>query len=315
MNNHGNYPCHPERITDEQRPQSCRSEPECARHAQQDDGPELHTWNQNTEVTDFKEAPALDLVPLYNALPIPEFLSDGDQQLQDLLIEQYENITQAAFARLIEECPLEMQVHFLTLLKSYFSHTHQVHQIENSSILDSGSSRHIHRTVNVTDPANCQSLTGFDGSQAWTDGNGYLPLCFDDALTGKEAKIDIENVDRMPALNNDILSMGQLIRTGYDFHFSERGKKCYGLSPGGAHEIRVDLGSDDILRISHNTRQGTDAVPLPIIGLSTTTIELLTTKSMPYIRLRPAEQARQQQPSYTTCSITAGVERSKKLYK
>ena len=68
-------------------------------------------------------------MPLYNVLPIPEFLSDGDQQLQDLLIEQYENITQAAFARLIEECPQELQVHFLTLLKHYFSRTYQVHLI------------------------------------------------------------------------------------------------------------------------------------------------------------------------------------------
>ena len=123
MSSHVNNTDYPQ--TDEQRPQSCRSELECARH-HHEDGPELHTWTQNYEVTDFKEAPATDLVPLYNALTIPEYLSDGDQQIQDMLVEQYESVTQAAFARLLEECPLELQLHFLTLLKRYFCLTHNV---------------------------------------------------------------------------------------------------------------------------------------------------------------------------------------------
>ncbi len=210
------------------------------------------------------------MVPLYNSLPIPDTLSETDKQIQDILVKKMGDLSSGDFASFLDSNPHEYQLLYLELIKHYFAKTYQILHLENTSVLDSGSSRHIHRVVKITDPDNCQSLTGFDGSQSWTQGNGYLPLSFSDELSGKNAKIDISNVDQMMEVTNDILSMGQLIRGGYEFHFTQEGKRCYGLSPGGAHEIRVDLGSDDILRVKHSTRVGLDSVLMPIPGAGIT---------------------------------------------
>lgn len=134
----------------------------------------------------------------------------------------------------------------------------------NSSVLDSGSSRHLQREVCVTHSDNLTPLAGFDGSTQWTEGNGYIPTYMEDAITGGTFKHDFDNVDLMSnGLVSNILSMGKLIREGWEFHMSDRGKKCYALTPGGAHQVEVDLGSDDILRICHSTRDGKERAPLP----------------------------------------------------
>ena len=64
------------------------------------------------------------------------------------------------------------------------------------------------------------------------------------------------------ALATDILSLGKLLRKVYDFYFTDFGKSCYAFSPGGAHKINASLGSDDLLRLEHAVREGTDSVPL-----------------------------------------------------
>jgi len=76
-------------------------------------------------------------------------------------------------------------------------------------------------------------LTGFDNSQSLTTGNGFLPVLFYDQNTGTAVKADIEDVDRMPGLNSSLLSLGKLLRAGYEFHFGEQGRDCYMLTPSG----------------------------------------------------------------------------------
>ena len=51
-------------------------------------------------------------------------------------------------------------------------------------------------------------------------------------------------------------------RAGFDFHLTDRGKEWYALTPGGAHEIQVDLGHDDLLRLNRRVRSGTDATKM-----------------------------------------------------
>ena len=136
--------------------------------------------------------------------------------------------------------------------------------IDEGSVLDSGSSRHLQREVCVTHQDDLTPLSGFNGSMQWTEGNGYVPACMQDSITGREFKIDFENVDLMRnGLISNIWSLGKLLRSGWDFHMSDNGKQCYALTPGGAHRVEITLGLDDILRIYHKDRDGLERVPLP----------------------------------------------------
>ena len=104
-------------------------------------------------------------------------------------------------------------------------------------------------------------LIGFDGSTQWTQGNGYLPLHVVDGYTGDRVPLDIGDVDLLshsPVSN--ILSLGKLLRGGFDFHLTDRGRRCYAVTPGGAHKLKVSLGVDDILRLRHSLRTGSDRV-------------------------------------------------------
>ena len=76
--------------------------------------------------------------------------------------------------------------------------------------------------------------------------------------------MDIGDVDILDTVSSPILSLGKLLRAGFDFHFSENGKDCYATSPGGAHKFAVELGDDDILRLPHEIRHGNDADLLPV---------------------------------------------------
>ena len=53
------------------------------------------------------------------------------------------------------------------------------------------------------------------------------------------------------------------MKNGWEFHLHNKGKDCYGLTPGGAHRVDINLGLDNILRISHQMRQQRDRVPMP----------------------------------------------------
>ena len=106
-------------------------------------------------------------------------------------------------------------------------------------------------------------LTGFDGSRQWTEGNGYLPVTLTDDFTGNVVPMDVWDSELMTgSLVTQILSMGKLLRSGWKFHLTGDGSGCYGLTPGGAHKVVVDLGVDDLLRIQHSVRAGPSSAPM-----------------------------------------------------
>ena len=79
-------------------------------------------------------------------------------------------------------------------------------------------------------------LTGLDGSQRWAEDNGYLPITFTHDFTGNIMPIDVWNSELMiESLVTQILSMGKLLRVGWEFHLTGDGRGCYGLTPEGAH--------------------------------------------------------------------------------
>ena len=58
-------------------------------------------------------------------------------------------------------------------------------QEASSSVLDSGSSRHLQSRVCITQNDDLTPLSGFDGSVQWTEGNGYVPATMQDSITDK----------------------------------------------------------------------------------------------------------------------------------
>ena len=83
------------------------------------------------------------------------------------------------------------------------------------SILDSGSSRHIHPEAVVTDCDHSISLHGFDHPQQWTNCSGYLPVQWVSRETEASIAHDIDTVDHLDGLMHPILSMEKLIRDGF----------------------------------------------------------------------------------------------------
>ena len=76
----------------------------------------------------------------------------------------------------------------------------------SSSVLDSGSAKHLQSTVCVTDSDALTPLSGFDESVQWTEGSGYVPTEMIDEITGTSFKIDVNDVDLMTSkLVSDII--------------------------------------------------------------------------------------------------------------
>ena len=85
-----------------------------------------------------------------------------------------------------------------------------------------------------------------------------------DSISGETFLTDFDDVDLMPGNHlSQILSLGKLLRSGWTFHLGDKGKDCYGTTPGGAHRVNIQLGVDDILRINHELRTGHAAKMLP----------------------------------------------------
>ena len=68
------------------------------------------------------------------------------------------------------------------------------------SVLDSESSRHLSPRTQVTHSNVKLSLTGFDNSMAWTDGNGYLPLKLHEARSDKFISLDLYDADKFDGI-------------------------------------------------------------------------------------------------------------------
>ena len=66
------------------------------------------------------------------------------------------------------------------------------------------------------------------------------------------------------ALDNVILSLGKLVRSGWSFYF-ESADKLVAVTPDKQSPFRVEFGDDDILRLPHELRSVKQAAPLPAI--------------------------------------------------
>ena len=85
-----------------------------------------------------------------------------------------------------------------------------------------------------------------------------------DSISGETFLTDFDDVDLMSGnLLSQILSLGKLLRSRRTFRLGDKGKDCYGTTPGGAHRVNIQLGVDDILRIDHELRTGHAAKMLP----------------------------------------------------
>jgi hypothetical protein len=176
----------------------------------------------------------------------------------NLLLRKHSELGTPAFASYLAQLRLEQQLVCLGLVKDAV----QGGADSGWSVLDSGSSRHLNSRAHITDADDRKSLVGFNGSSAWSDGNGYLPLEFTDDGSGLSVKYDIPDVDSMQVRNN-ILCLGKLLRLSWDFHFTDSGNQCVAISPCKAFTVRVQLGDDDIMRMSHKLRRGSDSIPIP----------------------------------------------------
>jgi hypothetical protein len=122
------------------------------------------------------------------------------------------------------------------------------------SILDSGSGRHINSKVTVDNPDNAMPLRGFNNSISWTLGSGCLPIQLKDEISGEQVSMKVDDVDKLDSSNEPILSLGKLLKLGFNFHFVDFGKSCVAMSPDGKMKFNVSLGSDDVLRLEHSTK-------------------------------------------------------------
>ena len=190
-----------------------------------------------------------------------------DKTAQALLVELRTHIGDHRLADALCHLDMPKQLWCINLLKQHDSHGGQY------SVLDSGSSKHLSKETQIFDPHDRKSLTGFNGASTWTEGSGYIPIVMEDPATGNTIKHDIANAEAMSGIQSNILCMGKLVRLGWQFHFSGYGDTMEAVEPGGAHTFKVDLGSDEILRLPHGIRTGKDAAPLPIIPASVNTLK------------------------------------------
>ena len=186
-------------------------------------------------------------------------MDDINQTALRAILAAQEALTDEELALHMMDMEPDIRDWYLSLLASHYENEHG-----DSSVLDSGSSKHLQRRVCITDNENLTPLAGFNGSIQWTEGNGYVPAHMNDSITGETFKIDMEDVDLMTSdLISNIWSLGKMLKNGWEFHLHNKGKDCYGLTPGGAHRVDINLGLDNILRISHQMRQQRDRVPMP----------------------------------------------------
>ena len=208
-------------------------------------------------------------------IPVIICLSDEDAKMQAALVQMV--LTDSAQAsNCIQLYSHNEQIHMLSLLSHWYhsgehqgaqhqgGHTQQAVMSALSSVLDSGSSRHISPEAVITDAEHTIPLTGFNNSQQWTDGSGYLPVTWKSVESDCNIRCDIDDVDILGNVVYPILSMGKLLRKGFDLFLGSLGKDMYMTAPGGAYTVKLELGNDDIIRLPHTVRKGEDSKRLPL---------------------------------------------------
>ena len=118
------------------------------------------------------------------AISTMEDLTDDEREQQAILILLIDSAP-GDLADVITQARPEEQTLYLALNKHHFSNSVLI--AHEGAVLDSGSSKHLDTRVFAPNSDDVKSLTGFDNSQQWTEGNGHLPLTITDHATGKQA--------------------------------------------------------------------------------------------------------------------------------
>ena len=197
-----------------------------------------------------------------NSVSGPPFPVEKAQQPTEVLAAQLEEISQmdnSVLAEFIGTRPFDEQIKLLELV----AHSRDTAAVNYAgSVLDSGSSRHLSKRTQVTDVDALVPLTGFNaGPTTWTQGNGYLPATITDT-NGSSLDVDFEDTDKLDTVSCNILSMGKLVRKGWQFFFSGS-DNMVAQPPHSDSKIKVELCEDDIIRFPHEIRDGKAATPIP----------------------------------------------------
>ena len=140
------------------------------------------------------------------------------------------------------------------------SRASSINMVLQGSIIDSGASKHVCKSIEIEDGTRSTRLCGFDGTQRWTEGKGYLPI---QTLTqaGNAVHLDINDADQYSGAETNLLSMGKLvIQDGWVIHCSK--SETYAILPDGE---RVDLyfNEEHVLCLKHDMRTGQGASRIP----------------------------------------------------
>jgi hypothetical protein len=135
-----------------------------------------------------------------------------------------------------------------------------VNMVLSGSIIDSGASKHVCKNIEIEDATRSTRLCGFDGTQRWTEGKGYLPLQTS-TQAGNAVHIDINDVDQYSGTENNLLSMGKLVvQDEWIIHCSKN--ETYGILPDG-ERVNLYFNEENVLCLKHDTRTGQAASRIP----------------------------------------------------
>ena len=184
-----------------------------------------------------------------------------------------------AIVQLLVALTMEEQLQLLQLMKAPTSPA-----LYAGSVLDSGSSKHLHSKVQVTHSDDLISISGFNSNTTptWTQGNGYLPLTSCNTITGQPRSYDVWDSDKPGTVALDILSLGKLVRANWPFHF-ESADSLVAVTPDKQSRFNVELGNDAILRLPHDMRSGRQSAPLPEILRQKAQCHVLSAKRVPEV--------------------------------
>ena len=148
----------------------------------------------------------------------------------------------------------KLEIHTHTQAYLYALTDHYAEPETNSTPLDSGSARHIHNAVVVTDPGAARSLIDINGNISWTQGTGYIPITLKDG-DGQILNLDLQDADYRDDTAFPMLSLCKLPKEDWKFHLTQ--DEPYDATPGG-DKIIFFVGNDNVLRLAHGIREGDD---------------------------------------------------------
>ena len=128
---------------------------------------------------------------------------------------------------------------------------------QSYKIIDSGSSKHLDRQVDVDNPDETTCLVGAEGSTFWTQGSGGYQLELTDLDSDQQFAENIGNVGKCDSISHDILSVGLLVQAGWEIHLQST-TDLVAITPGG-RRVQLEFTDDNIL-----------VFPVPPSGITST---------------------------------------------